>query len=66
MPDIDGYELIRQVRRLHVGVPAIAVSAYARSEDRNKALASGYNEYCAKPIEGPQLLQTIRQIMTVS
>jgi PAS domain S-box-containing protein len=66
MPEIDGYELIRRVRSLHVGIPAIAVSAYARSEDRNKALASGYNEYCAKPIEGLKFLQTIRQIMTVS
>jgi PAS domain S-box-containing protein len=63
MPDADGYELIRRVRLLHKGLPAVAVSGYARPQDRGQALASGYNAYCAKPIETPQFLQTVREVM---
>ena len=63
MPDIDGYELIRRVRRSHAALPAIAVSAYARPEDRRRAFAAGYDGYCAKPVEAPQLLRAIREVM---
>src|SRR5262245_31313381 len=63
MPDIDGYELIRRVRRSHGALPAIAVSAYARPEDRRRALAAGYDGYCAKPVEAPQLLRAVREVM---
>ena len=63
MPDIDGYELIRRIRRSHGALPAIAVSAYARPEDRRRALAAGYDRYCAKPVETPQLLRAIREVM---
>jgi PAS domain S-box-containing protein len=63
MPDIDGYELIRRVRTRSAGVPAIAVSAHARPQDRSRALASGYNGYCAKPIDASQLLQTVKDLV---
>jgi PAS domain S-box-containing protein len=66
MPDVDGYELIRRVRLIDADLPAVAVSAYARPEDRGKALASGYDGYCVKPIEGPRLLETIRAVMLAS
>jgi CheY-like chemotaxis protein len=65
MPDIDGYELIRRVRRCQGSLPAIAVSAYARPEDRRRALAAGYDGYCAKPIETPQLLRAVREVIQV-
>jgi signal transduction histidine kinase len=63
MPDIDGYELIRRVRSSHSTLPAIAVSAYARPQDRRRALAEGYDGYCAKPVEAPQLLRAVRDVM---
>ena len=63
MPEVDGYDLIRRVRELPNGVPAIALSAYARPEDRSKALALGFNAYCAKPLEELVFLQAIRQVM---
>ena len=50
----------------HTGLPAVAVSAYARPQDRGKAFASGYNGYCAKPIEASQLLQTVREVIPPS
>ena len=64
MPDIDGYELIRRVRTTHAALPAIAVSAYARPQDRRRALAAGFDGYCAKPVEAPQLLRAVRSVMT--
>jgi signal transduction histidine kinase/CheY-like chemotaxis protein len=63
MPDIDGYELIRRVRESHPTLPAIAVSAYARPQDRRRALSAGFDGYCAKPVEAPQLLRAVRSLM---
>ncbi len=55
MPGMDGYELMRAIRALpdeHAQrVPAVAVTAYARSEDRQRALAEGFQLHLAKPIE---------------
>ena len=55
MPGMDGYDLMRAVRALPdkraQGVPAVAVTAYARSEDQRRALAEGFQLHLAKPIE---------------
>jgi signal transduction histidine kinase/CheY-like chemotaxis protein len=55
MPDLDGYALVRSLRALgpHAGggLPAIALTAYARSEDRARALAAGYQRHFVKPID---------------
>jgi PAS domain S-box-containing protein len=60
MPDQDGYDLIRQVRALPEPaggtVPAIALTAYARVEDRLKALRSGYQMHVPKPVELAELV----------
>jgi signal transduction histidine kinase/CheY-like chemotaxis protein len=66
MPDVDGYELIRRVRTTHAVLPAIAVSAYARPQDRRRALAAGYDGYCAKPVDAAQLLRAVRDVMLLS
>jgi PAS domain S-box-containing protein len=63
MPDMDGYELIAQVRKRHQRTPAIAVSAYARPQDRARALAAGYQGYCAKPLDTQAFLEQVREIM---
>jgi PAS domain S-box-containing protein len=64
MPDVDGYELLHRVRERRHGIPAVAVSAYARAEDRQRALAAGYSGYCAKPLETPDFLRTIRAVLS--
>ena len=67
MPEEDGYVLIRQVRALaspHNKVPAIALTAYARPEDRMRALAAGYDEHVAKPAQ-PDTLATLVAKMIV-
>ena len=54
MPEDDGYALIRSIRKLEGergGVPAIAFTAYARAEDRVKAVQAGYQLHLPKPVE---------------
>ena len=67
MPDADGYALIRQVRqrtRTQGGaVKAIALTAFARSEDRVKALRAGYQLHLAKPIEPKELAVAIAMLL---
>jgi PAS domain S-box-containing protein len=63
MPEVDGYELLRTVRALppELGgrVPAIALTGYARAEDRILALAAGFQEHVAKPIDLARLNELI-------
>jgi CheY-like chemotaxis protein/two-component sensor histidine kinase len=63
LPEVDGYDLMRQIRRHDVtdggGIPAIALTAYARSEDRTRALRAGYQAHVAKPVEANELLATV-------
>jgi PAS domain S-box-containing protein len=63
MPDVDGYELIRRVRARGWQMPAIAVTAIARADDRDRALEAGYNAYCAKPVDGVLLARAVRQLV---
>jgi PAS domain S-box-containing protein len=66
MPNVDGYELIRRVRGLgpqHGGsIPAIALTAYARPEDRLRALRAGYQTHVAKPVEPSELVVVIASL----
>lgn len=59
MPEVDGYTLIQQIRALPPEqggqLPAIAVTAYATEDDRQRAIASGYQQHLIKPLE-PELL----------
>ena len=66
MPDCDGYQFMRAVRALSAAdggkTPAIALTAFARSEDRTRALLAGYQAHIAKPIEGHELVVTIASL----
>jgi PAS domain S-box-containing protein len=60
MPEVDGYELLRLARELPGGnMPAIALTAFARTEDRTRALMAGYIAHVAKPVEPSELLATV-------
>ncbi len=65
MPDEDGFALIASVRAAPASarVPAIALSAYARAEDRTRALAAGFNVHLAKPVEIEELVAAIRGLL---
>src|SRR5262245_11429792 len=71
MPDEDGYTVLKKVRALEDGqgaaadrIPAIALTAYARSEDRLRALQSGLNMHVAKPVEPAELAVVIASLTT--
>lgn len=62
LPDVDGYELIRRIRALAdpiANIPAVALTAFARAQDRTQALRAGYNAHIAKPVEPAELVVTI-------
>ena len=67
MPVEDGYSLIRRVRALLPerggGVPAAAITAYATAEDRERALAAGYQLHLAKPIDPEHLSAAIATLI---
>lgn len=69
LPGEDGYALIESVRRLSAGageaggIPALAVSAYVREEDRLRALASGFDGHIGKPFEPAELLATVERLV---
>ncbi len=67
MPQEDGYSLIRKIRALapeHGGsTPAIALTAYARAEDRLKALMAGFQVHAAKPVDATELLVLVATLV---
>ncbi|MBE9206248.1 PAS domain S-box protein [Nostoc sp. LEGE 06077] len=67
MPGEDGYSLIRRIRKLAADqggkIPAIALTAYAKNEDSQQALAAGFQKHLAKPIEPSQLAITIASLL---
>lgn len=63
MPVMDGYELISKVRALEAEgarrIPAIALTAYARTEDRMRSLLAGYQAHLSKPVESTELVAMV-------
>src|SRR6185503_4345070 len=59
MPRKDGYDFIREVRRGGHRLPPAALTAFARSEDRTRALLHGYQAHVTKPVEPAELLATV-------
>ncbi|HEY8507035.1 MAG TPA: response regulator, partial [Steroidobacteraceae bacterium] len=67
MAGADGYQLIQQVRALPderiARIPAIAVTAYARAEDRRKMLLAGFQMHISKPVEPQELIAGIASLI---
>ena len=70
MPEINGFELIRRIRQLDNSrsrpLPAIALTAYARSEDRQRSLLAGFHMHLSKPIEARELIASIAGLLHLS
>jgi PAS domain S-box-containing protein len=66
MPEVDGYDFIRSLRRLtrEEGgrIPAVALTAYARAEDRRKALLAGFQNHSAKPMDPQELVIVVANV----
>jgi signal transduction histidine kinase/CheY-like chemotaxis protein len=69
MPGEDGYDLIRRVRSLTGGrgahIPAAALTAYARDEDRERALAAGFQKHIAKPVRSAELVGVVADLARI-
>jgi signal transduction histidine kinase/ActR/RegA family two-component response regulator len=66
MPDEDGYVLIRRIRTLAAkdkrDIPVIALTAFARNEDRTRALVEGFNLHMTKPVEPAALVKAVADL----
>lgn len=68
MPEENGYDLLKRIRALpdpRASVPAIAVTAYARTEDRVRAIETGFNVHLSKPLEPVELLTMVRALASL-
>ena len=67
MPGIDGYQFISMVRDLDDEklqmIPAIALTAFGRDEDRAKAINAGFHAHLSKPVESSVLVHTVRKLV---
>jgi PAS domain S-box-containing protein len=67
MPEIDGFELIKRIRALPnseaSNVPAAALTAFARSDDRTRALQSGFEMHLAKPVDPGELVASVATLV---
>lgn len=66
LPVMDGYEVARRLKRIPAitGIPVIAVTSYAMSGDREKALEAGCSSYIEKPINPDTFLAQVAQYIT--
>ncbi|MES2354811.1 MAG: PAS domain S-box protein [Pseudomonadota bacterium] len=66
MPNVDGFELLKRLRALGQTkggkIPVIALTAFARTEDRTRALRAGFLAYISKPVEPAELIATVASI----
>jgi PAS domain S-box-containing protein len=63
LPGEDGYVLLTRFRTMHPDVPAIALTAYARSTDRERVLAHGFQLHVVKPVDPQQLVESIHSVL---
>jgi PAS domain S-box-containing protein len=70
MPDADGYEFIARARALDgartAPLPAVAITAYARREDRERSLLAGFNAHISKPVEAGELFATVAGLLRLT
>ena len=65
MPGEDGYSLIRQIRSAGTklaSIPAAAVTAHAREDERTRALAAGFHVHMAKPVEPSEIVRMVNHL----
>jgi CheY-like chemotaxis protein len=63
LPDEDGYFVLTRIREMFPHVPALALTAHARTIDRERVLAAGFQQHVTKPVDPTQLLQLIVAVL---
>ena len=61
MPQIGGYDATKEIRKQHPNLPIIAQTAYVNTEDKDKAIAFGFNDFLQKPLNMTNLMSTIEK-----
>lgn len=67
MPVMDGLKLVGLVRRdaTHKDIPIVIITTEGAQEDRQRALALGANAYITKPIQAPQVINTVKDLLKI-
>jgi two-component system chemotaxis response regulator CheY len=65
MPMMDGLKLVGHVRKdaTHKDIPIVIITTEGAAEDRQRALALGANAYITKPIQAPQVINTVKELL---
>jgi CheY-like chemotaxis protein len=68
LPGIDGYALLHAIRSktAHRTLAAVAVTAFARPDDRTRALAAGFQEHVSKPVDPDTLVRTLAAVLAAA
>jgi PAS domain S-box-containing protein len=70
LPEMDGYQLMELIRRRETSdggaIPAVALTAFARSEDRTRALRAGFQAHLSKPFESTELVATVASFVELA
>ncbi len=68
MPMMDGLKLVSMVRRdeVHKDIPIVIITTEGAQEDRQRALSLGANAYITKPIQAPQVISKIKDLLQLS
>ena len=64
MPEMNGFEALKILKKLYPEMPIIAITAYAVSGDREAGLKAGFDEYLSKPVSRKMLLENILKVIT--
>jgi CheY-like chemotaxis protein len=59
LPGQDGYAVLARIREMFPEIPAVALTAYARTTDRDRILGAGFQHHVSKPVDPEQLLRLI-------
>ncbi len=67
MPIMDGLKLVKRIRsdEVHKDVPIIIITTEGSTEDRQRAMALGANAYITKPIQAPQVIAKVRELLKI-
>jgi len=68
MPIMDGLKLVKRIRsdEAHKNVPVIVITTEGSSEDRARAMALGASAYITKPIQAPQVIATVKELLKIA
>lgn len=65
MPEMNGYDATREIKKIYPKMIIIAQTAFAMSDDRTRAIEAGCDDYLAKPIRSKDLLETVNKYLNV-